>query len=206
LDKFANCGNTPDCDAGFQTIANLKTEVKQDLETGAANCRKTRFCGPGEPMSEIRERTIQGLQVGDTFTISRRFSEADMAAFADITHDYNAVHFDSRFAAAKQFHGRICHGLLVGSLLTEVGGQIGWLASVMNFKFRKPVYFAEEITCKLTITRIDDRLRASARALYYNQNDELVLEADLEGILPDKPARRILQAMVDEGDPTNKLK
>ena len=157
-------------------------------------------------MSEIRKRTIQGLQIGDTFIISRRFSEADMKAFADITRDYNAVHFDSRFATVKQFHGRICHGLLVGGLLTEIGGQIGWLASVMNFKFKKPVYFDEEITCKFTITHIDDRLRASARALYYNQNDELVLEADLEGILPDKPARRILETMVNEGDPSNKLK
>ena len=157
-------------------------------------------------MSEIRKRTIQGLQVGDTFIISRRFSETDMEAFAEITRDYNAVHFDSRFAASKQFHGRICHGLLVGSLLTEVGGQIGWLASVMNFKFKKPVYFDEQVTCKFTITGIDDRLRASARALYYNQNDELVLEANLEGILPDKPARRILDAILNESDSSNKMK
>ena len=157
-------------------------------------------------MSEIRKRTIQGLQVGDTFIISRRFSETDMAAFADITRDYNAVHFDSRYAAAKQFQSRICHGLLVGSMLTEIGGQIGWLASVMNFKFKKPVYFDEEITCKFTITGIDERLRATARALYYNQNDELILEADLEGILPDKPARRILDAMLSEGDPSHKIK
>jgi 3-hydroxybutyryl-CoA dehydratase len=157
-------------------------------------------------MSKIRNRTIQGLQVGDTFTIFRQFSEADMQAFADITRDYNAVHFDSRFAAAKHFRGRICHGLLVGSLLTEVGGQIGWLASVMNFKFRQPVYFDEIITCKFTITHIDERQRARAKAHYFNPAGDLVLEAELEGILPDETERRILNSMVREGDPTNKVR
>ena len=62
-------------------------------------------------MSDIRKRTIQGLQIGDAFTVSRRFSEEDMMTFADITRDYNAVHFDSRFSGAKNFNGRICHGL-----------------------------------------------------------------------------------------------
>ena len=156
-------------------------------------------------MSEIRNRTIQGLQVGDTFTISRRFTEEDMRSFADVTRDYNAVHLDSRFSAAKNFKDRICHGLLVGSMLTEIGGQIGWLASVMNFRFKQPVYFGETITCRFTIAEVDERRRASAEAVYFNQDGDIVLEAELKGILPDAAERRILDEMVAEGDPTNKL-
>jgi acyl dehydratase len=156
-------------------------------------------------MSEIRNRTIQGLQVGVTFTISRRFTEEDMMSFADVTRDYNAVHFDSRFSGSKNFKNRICHGLLVGSMLTEIGGQIGWLASVMNFRFKQPVYFGDTITCKFTITDIDERLRASAEAIYFNQDGEIVMEAELKGILPNAVERRILGEMVAEGDPTNKL-
>jgi len=157
-------------------------------------------------MSEIRNRTIQGLQVGDTFTISRRFTEEDMRSFADVTRDYNAVHLDSRFSNAKNFKDRICHGLLVGSMLTEIGGQIGWLASVMNFRFKQPVYFGETITCRFTITEVDERRRAKAEAVYHNQDGDIVLEAELKGILPDAAERRILDTMVAEGDPTNKLK
>ena len=156
-------------------------------------------------MSEIRNRTIQGLQVGDTFTVSRCFSEEDMMAFADVTRDYNAVHFNSRFSKVKNFKDRVCHGLLVGSMLTEIGGQISWLASVMNFRFKQPVYFGETITCRFTVTDIDERLRASAEAVYYNQDGDLVLEAELKGILPDKGERSILADMVAGGDPTNKL-
>ena len=157
-------------------------------------------------MSEIRNRTIKGLQVGDTFTISRRFTEVDMMTFAAVTRDYNAVHFNSQFSEAKNFKDRICHGLLVGSMLTEIGGQIGWLASVMNFRFKQPVYFGETITCRFTIIDIDERLRAKAEAVYFNQDGNLVLEAELKGILPDAVERRILDDMVAGGDPTNKLK
>ena len=156
-------------------------------------------------MSAIRKRTIQGLQIGDTFTVTRRFTEKDVKVFADITHDYNPVHFDTRYSGAKSFTGRICHGLLVGSILTQVGGQIGWLASVMNFRFKQPVYFDETITCRFTITEVDERRRARAEAVYLNQSGSVVLEAELEGILPDASERKILDAMVAEGDPTNRL-
>ena len=76
----------------------------------------------------------------------------------------------------------------------------------MSFRFRQPVYFNETITCRFTITDIDERLRARAEAVYLNAQGRVVLEAELEGILPDRSEREILSAMVAEGDPTNKVK
>ena len=121
-----------------------------------------------------------------------------MLKFADITRDYNPIHFDRRFVAAKKLKGRICHGLLVGSLLTEIGGQIGWLASEMDFRFKKPVYFGDTIECTLTITKIDRRNRARAEVIYRNQDGLVVLEAELAGILPDKRERDVLGAILAE--------
>ena len=76
-------------------------------------------------MTSIRKKAIQGLQTGDVFSVSRTFTRQDMIQFADISKDYNPVHFDKRFAEIKNFPTPICHGLLVGSLTTEIGGQIG---------------------------------------------------------------------------------
>ena len=121
-----------------------------------------------------------------------------MLTFAEITRDYNPIHFDRRFVAAKNLKGRICHGLLVGSLLTEIGGQIGWLASEMNFRFKKPVYFGDTIECSLTITKIDRPNRARAEVIYRNQDGLVVLEAELAGILPDDRERDVLHAIVAE--------
>jgi len=156
-------------------------------------------------MSKIRKRTIDGLKAGDTFTVERTFTEQDMLVFADITRDYNPVHFDERFSGTKGFSGRICHGLLVGSMLTEIGGQIGWLASGMNFRFKKPVQFGETIRCKLKIHTIDDRGRSEAEAIFTDRSGQTVLEADLTGIVPGEKEKAVLTAMVAEGDPTNKL-
>ena len=153
-------------------------------------------------MWEIRKKTIQGLKIGDTFTITRTFSEQDMLDFANITRDYNPIHFDERFARAKELKGRICHGLLVGGMLTEIGGQIGWLAAKMSFRFKKPVYFGDTIECTFVITEVDAQNRARAEIMYQNQDGIVVLEAELTGILPADPERRVLETLVDEGGPT----
>jgi acyl dehydratase len=157
-------------------------------------------------MSYIRRKAIAGMKRGDSFAISRTFTEQDTIAFADISRDYNPVHFDHRFAKVKNFHGCICHGLLVASLLTEIGGQIGWLASGMDFRFKKPVYFGDTIECSLTITDVDDRNRAKAEAVFENQKDEIVIEASLTGIIPGFPEKRVMEVMMAEGDPTNKCR
>jgi 3-hydroxybutyryl-CoA dehydratase len=151
-------------------------------------------------MSYIRKKAIAGLKRGDSFTVSRTFAEQDTMAFAEISRDFNPVHFDERFARAENFRGRICHGLLVASLLTEIGGQIGWLASAMNFRFKRPVYFGDTIECCFTITELDDRNRAKAQAVFKNQQNEIVIEAHLTGIVPGLPERRVMEAMMAEGD------
>lgn len=157
-------------------------------------------------MSDIRAKAIEGLKTGDTFTLSRTFTEENMAAFAAVTRDYNPVHFDDRFAAAKNFKGRICHGLLTAGMITEIGGQIGWLATQMNFEFKKPVYFGDTITCQFTVTRVDDRGWARAEARMRNQDGLIVIDAWITGRLPGSLDVEILETMVAEGDPTNGLR
>jgi acyl dehydratase len=156
-------------------------------------------------MSYIRKKTAEGLKAGDTFSATRTFTETDVIQFAGIIRDYNPVHFDDRFAEVKQFNGRICHGLLVAGMLTEIGGQIGWIAAGMNFKFKKPVYFGDTIKCTFTITKIDDGGWAEAQALFQNQHEVTVLEGFLTGIIPGSREKQVLKAMLAEGDPTNKL-
>jgi acyl dehydratase len=156
-------------------------------------------------MSGIRQSTIEGLHPGDTFTVRRTFTEELTRAFGDLSRDYNPIHYDRRFASAKGFTGLICHGLLVGSLLTEVGGQIGWLATGIDFRFMKPVFLGDTITCRFTLLEVDERGRAQGRAVFSNQHGTTVIEAALTGRLPGEAERAVLAAMVAEGDPTNRV-
>ncbi|MFC1828776.1 MaoC family dehydratase [Thermodesulfobacteriota bacterium] len=153
----------------------------------------------------IRQQAIDGLKAGDTFAYSRTFTQEETVLFGDITRDYNPVHYDTRWTEAKGFEGLICHGLIVGSMICEFGGQVGWLATGMNFKFIKPVYFDDTITCKITIKQIEDKGRAEAEAIFTNQNGEQVCYAFLTGRVPLEAEQEILRQMVAEGDSTNKL-
>ena len=156
-------------------------------------------------MWEIRKHTVKGLKPGDVFTVSRIFSETETIQFAEITKDYNPVHFDERFTEIKGFSGCICHGLLAASLITEIGGEIGWLASGMSFSFKKPVYFGDTITCRMTITKIDNKGKAEAQAVYTNQNDETVLLADLTGIVPGEKEISVMKSLLAEGGPVKSI-
>jgi acyl dehydratase len=149
----------------------------------------------GITVAWMREKAAQGLRPGDRFAVTRRFSEDDVAAFAELTKDFNPVHFDNRFAAAKGFPRPICHGLLVASLLTEIGGQIAWLASGMSFRFLGPAYPGEDLHCTLVIESIDHRGRARAVADVITADNRCVLTAELFGRVPMDSERQLLGAI-----------
>ena len=154
-------------------------------------------------MVGLRERAAEGLQVGDSFRTSRTFTDDDVIRFAKISRDYNPVHFDARFAKARNLPAPICHGLLAASLATEIGGQIGWLASGMNFRFKGPVYIGETITCSWVITARDQNGRAKASVTITKEDGVSVIEAEIGGIVPGLEERKVLSQMLSEGDPTN---
>lgn len=156
-------------------------------------------------MTSIRNKAIEGIMEGDIFSFSRTFTEDDVLQFADITMDYNPIHFEDRFVKIKNFQKRICHGLLVGSMLTTIGGQIGILASHMDFVFKKPVYIGDTVSCRWTFTEIDKKGRAKAEVEFHNQDGVIVLTATIKGIIPGSMERTIMNTMIEEGDPTNKL-
>jgi acyl dehydratase len=75
----------------------------------------------------------------------------------------------------------------------------------MEFRFLRPVYIGETITCRITIEDIDDRDFARAEGTFTNQDGQRVLEANLSGFVPGTCEREVLAKMMAEGDPTNKL-
>ena len=99
----------------------------------------------------------------------------------------------------------ICHGLLIGGMICEFGGQVGWLATGMNFKFLGPVYFNDTIKCRVTITQILEGGRAEAEAVFTNQDGKKIGLAAMTGRIPLEKEKQILSQMMAEGDPSNKL-
>ncbi|NWF69503.1 MAG: MaoC family dehydratase [Chloroflexi bacterium] len=125
---------------------------------------------------------FDSLHVGQTFVFRRTFTEGDLALFCGVTGDYNPFHMDDTFAAETWYGQRIVPGLLTASMLTHIGGLIGFLASEMQFEYLAPVYLGNTITCLCTIIEKDaDKRRITLTATYSNQDGKEVLRARCAG-------------------------
>ncbi len=122
------------------------------------------------------------MQEGQTFTFRRTFTDGDVAIFCGVTGDYNPYHIDETFARENWFGRRIVPGLLTGSMITNIGGLLGILATEMHFQYLKPVYIGDTITCVVTVVKKDVEKRTLVmHATFTNQDGLEVLSAQFNG-------------------------
>lgn len=140
-------------------------------------------------MSEATDEFKRNLKIafdsiseGQTFSFRRTFNEGDVALFCGVTGDYNPYHIDEIFIKESWFGRKIIPGLLTASMITHIGGMIGFLATEMVFEFIQAVYVGDTITCVITITEKDEVKRLMiAQATYVNQDNAVVLQARFKG-------------------------
>lgn len=105
-----------------------------------------------------------------------------MALFCGVTGDYNPYHLDETFAQSSWYGRRIISGLLTGSMLTHIGGLLGFLATEMSFHYLAPVFVGDTITCTVTMVEKDEARRVVAGTVsYVNQDGVEVLTAQFKG-------------------------
>ncbi len=125
---------------------------------------------------------FDSMYVGQTFTFRRTFTEGDVALFCGVTGDYNPYHIDQTFSESTWFGRRIIPGLLTASMITHIGGMIGFLATAMEFQFIASVYIGDTITCTVTVQEKDEAKRVvQATATFINQQGSEVLQARFSG-------------------------
>ena len=129
---------------------------------------------------------FNAIQEGQVFTFRRTFNAGDVALFCGVTGDYNPYHIDQTFLEESWFKRPIIPGLLTASMITHIGGMIGFLASEMEFKFVSPVYVGDTITCTVTFDQRDEvKRKLRMKATYVNQNGEEVLQCKFAGFPAD---------------------
>ena len=98
------------------------------------------------------------LKVGDSAQLQRKFTEADVQQYAELSTDRNPIHLDEEYAANTQFKSRIVHGMLAGSLFSALLGQQlpgeGAIYMAQNIQFKAPVYLDKLVVASVEITEI----------------------------------------------------
>ena len=136
-------------------------------------------------MEEHRQRlsrAFEEIAPGKRYVYRRTFTDGDVSMFCGVTGDLNPYHQDDLFAASTPFGRRIIPGLLTGSMLTHIGGLLGFLATEMHFEFLAGVHVGDTVTCTVTFSsRDEERGRLTGEAVYVNQDGRDVLRARFSG-------------------------
>jgi len=149
-------------------------------------------------MSSAHDR-FNDFKVGQTQALQRRILAEDVAAFARLSGDYNALHLDDEFAARTEMAQRVVHGFLHASLLsTLVGMKIpgpGALYLSQSIEFTRPVFIGDTVEARATIERLDSETRVITLAT------EIVKLGSGERVLRGNAQVKLLRLAVEVSAP-----
>ncbi|TKJ21544.1 SDR family oxidoreductase [Blastococcus sp. CCUG 61487] len=123
---------------------------------------------------------FESINVGDTRSLVRTITEADVRRFVDMTGDDNPLHVDRDFAETTAFKDIVVHGMLGASFISTVIGTklpgTGALWISQNMEFVLPVRLGDELTVSATVVDKHERERLlDLDTRIVNQNQQVVL-------------------------------
>jgi 3-hydroxybutyryl-CoA dehydratase len=138
--------------------------------------------------AEVYLYNFEDLKEGQTASIARTVSEADIFSFAGVSGDTNPVHVDQEFAASTMFKGRIAHGMLSAAYISTVLGTKlpgpGAIYLSQTVKFKAPVRIGDTVVARATITALDPEKRRITLSTICTVGDTEVTVGEAQIMLP----------------------
>ena len=124
--------------------------------------------------------TFQDLKIGQTASLQKTYSEAEVTLFAGVSLDVNPIHMSEGAAKNSLFGKRIVHGMLTASLISAVlGSQLpgpGTIYLGQELKFMAPVFLGDDITATVEITELrEDKKIVKLNTTCVNQDGKTVI-------------------------------
>ena len=113
---------------------------------------------------------FEDLAVGQSASMGKTITEADILMFAAVSMDTNPVHLNAETAAASQFKERIAHGMLSAGLISAVLGTKlpgpGTISLGQTLSFRRPVKIGDTVIATAEVIALDPaKKRATLRTI-----------------------------------------
>lgn len=136
-------------------------------------------------------KTIETIKIGDKASFTKTLTETDVYLFAGISGDLNPAHVNQIESEKSMFKGRICHGILVSSLISTVLGMYlpgpGTIYLSQDLKFVAPVKIGDTVTATVeVIERNEERNRLILKTVVINEDGKVVVEGQAKVIPPKK--------------------
>jgi len=146
-------------------------------------------------MDMIENRTFDEIKVGDTASLVRTLSRADIELFAVMSGDVNPAHVDDEYARSDMFHKIVAHGMWGASLIsTLLGTKLpgpGTIYLDQTLSFLHPVTIGDTITITVKVVEMDAKKHhVTLDCECTNQRGEVVISGYANVIAPTEKVRR----------------
>jgi len=98
------------------------------------------------------------LKVGQKATRSSTLTFDNVKTYAEITGDYNPLHFDENFAAKTKFKELVVQGGLTSGILNALAAMdmpgSGTVFMSQDFKYTAPVFIGDAITAEAEVLEV----------------------------------------------------
>jgi len=127
------------------------------------------------------ELAYDEIKIGDSASLAKTITEADIVHYAGITGDFNPIHIDAVYASQSMFQERVAHGMLVAGLISAVLGSLlpgpNSVYLGQDLRFTAPVMIGDTVTAVVTVTeKRDDKRILKLKTTVSNQRGEVVVD------------------------------
>lgn len=129
------------------------------------------------------------LEIGETASRSKMFTDEDVRDFARISGDHNPIHLDDTYAAETRFERRLVHGMLTASLISatianDLPGE-GTIYLSQSLQFKAPVFIGDTVTATVEVVKFrPERQIATLVTRCVNQAGTVVIEGEAVVLAP----------------------
>jgi 3-hydroxybutyryl-CoA dehydratase len=125
---------------------------------------------------------FEDLSVGQSASLAKTITEADILLYSAISMDTNPLHLDAEAAAQGPFGERIAHGMLSAGLISAVLGTRlpgpGAIYMRQSLRFALPVKIGQTVKATVEVMSLHpDKKRATLRTIC-TVGDELTIEGE----------------------------
>ena len=133
---------------------------------------------------------FEDLSVGQTASLGKTITEADILMFAAVSMDTNPVHLNAEAAAGSVFKERIAHGMLSAGLISAVlGTQLpgpGTIYMGQSLRFRAPVKIGDTVTATAEVTALDPEKKRVTLKTVCTVAGKVVIDGEATVLAPSR--------------------
>jgi len=133
---------------------------------------------------------FEDLQLGQSASLGKTITEADIVLFAAVSTDTNPVHLDAEAAKTSVFGERVAHGMLAAGLISAVLGTRlpghGTVYLGQTLRFRAPVKIGDTVTATAEVTALDPAKKRATLRTVCTVAGKPVVEGEATVLVPSR--------------------